>query len=201
VPAAAGAPAGGSGGGSGLTKKVGGIPIWALGAGGLVVLLLLIIVGITVLGGDETADPPDPPPSSENDDDPDDTTTTTDEVESSSVSLPQSTLDDLEDECAADEFSLSCDFLFFESPPGSDQEEFGSSCGGTFTGANGTCGSTLDSGSTIDGLVQDCDSGDNAACDELFLITPVGSQLELFGTTCGGRSDEELAGSCEAELG
>ena len=94
-----------------------------------------------------------------------------------------------------------CDFLFFEAEAGSAQQDVGASCGDTAPGSNGTCGTTSDSGSTIDALVADCGSGDNGACDELFRITPVGSKLELFGTTCGGRSEVNQTGSCESTLG
>ena len=50
-------------------------------------------------------------------------------------------------------------------------------------------------------LVGQCEGGDLAACDELYFATPVGSEAEIVGATCGGQSDEPLNGSCEAELG
>ena len=119
--------------------------------------------------------------------------------------LDQASLDGIESQCtsaAGDPTTLlQCDFLFFESEAGSAQQDVGASCGGTQDGANGSCGTTSDSGSTVDSLIASCGGGDNAACDELFFITPVGSKLELFGTTCGGRSQDELAGSCETTLG
>ena len=68
-------------------------------------------------------------------------------------------------------------------------------------GASGPWGPAADTGSTVDSLIAAWGGGDNAACDELFRITPVGSKLELFGTTCGGRSDVNQSGSCESVLG
>jgi hypothetical protein len=50
-------------------------------------------------------------------------------------------------------------------------------------------------------LVEDCEGGDLAACDDLYFATPVGSEAETVGATCGGQSEERLNGSCEAELG
>jgi hypothetical protein len=63
----------------------------------------------------------------------------------------------------------------------------------------GSSGTT--SGEELTTLIDDCEGGDNAACDELYRQTPVGSEEERIGSTCGGRSDEELFGACEATLG
>lgn len=49
--------------------------------------------------------------------------------------------------------------------------------------------------------VEDCEGGDLAACDQLYLETPVGSEAEAVGASCGGQSDTPLNGSCESELG
>lgn len=50
-------------------------------------------------------------------------------------------------------------------------------------------------------LVEQCEGGDLGACDDLYLATPVGSEAETVGATCGGRSEERLNGFCEDELG
>ena len=183
-------------------------PPWLLIGGGAAAVLLLVVLIVAVSGGGGGGD--DPPPTTVTTA-PDNTTATVPAFDPGSGStgtpplLDQTALDDEESRCAAAGTDpselLRCDFLFFEAASGSAQQDFGASCGDTNPGANGTCGTTADSGSTIDGLVADCGGGDNAACDELFLITPVGSKLELFGTTCGGRSDDELAGSCVDTLG
>jgi hypothetical protein len=47
----------------------------------------------------------------------------------------------------------------------------------------------------LDGLWSRCDFGDFAACDELFLESPVGSRYEAFGDSCGERN--EPGGYCE----
>lgn len=50
-------------------------------------------------------------------------------------------------------------------------------------------------------LIDACEGGDMAACDELYFATPIDSPEEEIGATCGGRSDEELNGSCEDTFG
>jgi hypothetical protein len=45
-------------------------------------------------------------------------------------------------------------------------------------------------------LAQACFDGDPAACDDLFLGTPVGSVAEEYGATCGGRVAEGAAAQC-----
>lgn len=50
-------------------------------------------------------------------------------------------------------------------------------------------------------LIDECEGGDMAACDELYFATPIDSPEEEIGATCGGRSDEPLNGSCEATFG
>lgn len=47
---------------------------------------------------------------------------------------------------------------------------------------------------TLDALYDDCEAGDDDACGELFLTSPFGSQYEEFGSTCGGRSQDEECG-------
>jgi hypothetical protein len=47
----------------------------------------------------------------------------------------------------------------------------------------------------LDVLVDDCYYGDPYACDVLYWISPIGSDYEAYGATCGGRFDW-LAGRC-----
>jgi hypothetical protein len=49
--------------------------------------------------------------------------------------------------------------------------------------------------------IEACEGGDMAACDDLYYETPVGSEEERIGSTCGGRSEEELVGACEETFG
>ncbi|MGH9117019.1 MAG: toll/interleukin-1 receptor domain-containing protein [Acidimicrobiales bacterium] len=46
-----------------------------------------------------------------------------------------------------------------------------------------------------------CGAGDMGACDELFRVAPSGSDDELFGATCGGLTNGEFPGLCDANLG
>ena len=52
-------------------------------------------------------------------------------------------------------------------------------------------------------LVESCEGGDMADCDTLYATTPIGSEAEEIGATCGGEVDlgEIEAGTCEEELG
>lgn len=50
---------------------------------------------------------------------------------------------------------------------------------------------------TYDDDAQDCYDGDLGACDDLYSQTPVGSLYEWLGSTCGGRSEQEMYGTCE----
>ena len=58
-----------------------------------------------------------------------------------------------------------------------------------------------DPGPNLAELTESCDGGDMAACDDLFLESPSGSLDELFGSTCGARTDEEFRGQCEFNFG
>jgi hypothetical protein len=46
----------------------------------------------------------------------------------------------------------------------------------------------------LDALADDCFDGDFSACDQLFFDSPVGSDYEAYGDSCGGRN--EPAGLC-----
>ncbi|SFK30364.1 hypothetical protein [Geodermatophilus ruber] len=50
----------------------------------------------------------------------------------------------------------------------------------------------------LDQLADDCADGSLAACDDLYLQADVGSAYEEYGSTCGGRAQEELRGRCAA---
>ena len=91
----------------------------------------------------------------------------------------------------------ACDDLYWQSPAGSEYETFGDTCGLTTDGV-GACASdpaTADDANTygddpaLDALWDACAAGDNDACDSLFMDSPVGSEYETFGDTCGGRTD------------
>ena len=109
-------------------------------------------------------------------------------------------LDFLYDECDAGDLE-ACDELYYESPSNSAYEDFGSTCGDREDDLYGECAAEL--GGELDeeesgedpeldlGDLRDaCAAGDMEACDELYFDSPVGSDEEEFGSTCGGRQDE-----------
>jgi Protein of unknown function (DUF2510) len=53
---------------------------------------------------------------------------------------------------------------------------------------------------TLEDLRDACADGDFGACDELWISADGGSELEEFGSTCGGITEPQ-AGSCEATNG
>lgn len=125
-------------------------------------------------------------------------------------------LDALWDACEAGDPD-ACDNLFFQSPSGSEYEDFGYSCGGVVPdGETAICSDVLGSGSNtnsdeaytygddavLDDLWDACDAGDGQACDDLFFQSPVDSEYETFGNTCGGRFDlGNVPFSCADEIG
>jgi hypothetical protein len=48
----------------------------------------------------------------------------------------------------------------------------------------------------FDDLAQSCYEGDMRSCDQLFNETPVGSDYEAYGDTCGGRWPISARPSC-----
>ncbi len=185
------------------------VPVWAIGAGAAAVLVLIVGVLVVALGGGGGSDDPPGTTAASVTTSVDNTTTTVGVFDPGTGSgtppvLDQATLDGIETRCAdaaGDPTELlQCDFLFFEAEAESTQQAFGSSCGDTSEGANGTCGTTT-SGNTIDGLIAACGGGDNTACDELFSITPVDSKLDLFGDTCAGVGSEDSTANCVEQFG
>jgi hypothetical protein len=70
----------------------------------------------------------------------------------------------------------------------------------------GSCVALAVVGSNVDSddfaeLRDDCAGGDMAACDELFRESPVDSDDEFFGATCGLRADGSFPGDCEENFG
>lgn len=120
-------------------------------------------------------------------------------------------LDALYDACG-DEDWQACDDLYLESPIGSQYESFGATCGGRTAGEElcvDELGHPADVGvgpgpgdGPVDGpdvygddpfldeLWDACTDGDGAACDDLYFGSPVGSEYEWFGWTCGDRTDD-----------
>jgi hypothetical protein len=113
----------------------------------------------------------------------------------------------------------ACDELFWTSPSDSDYEHFGNTCGERFDDdevpfscedelggekidESTTDGSSYGDDPTLDALWDACDEGDGQACDDLYWGSPVGSEYEAFGNTCGERfSEDEAPFSCADEIG
>lgn len=149
--------------------------------------------------GDEpppTTDDPTPPTTSGGGDDP---FTYGDDPE----------LDALWDACAGGS-AEACDDLWGQAPVDSEYEEFGFSCGGVVPeGEVEICsevlGSSSDTGESftfgddaaLDALWQACSAGDGQACDDLYWDSPIDSEYEAFGNTCGYRFPEaDAPGTC-----
>jgi hypothetical protein len=52
----------------------------------------------------------------------------------------------------------------------------------------------------FDDLADDCYQGEMQACDELYNVTPPGSEYEEYGDTCGGRWPTSARPSCTAVI-
>ncbi len=123
-------------------------------------------------------------------------------------------LDDLYAACEGGDMQ-ACDDLYLESPTGSDYEAFGATCGNRTDGSrwcvdedlSGISGGDINGygdDPTLDALWDDCAGGDMTACDALYTESPMGSEYEAFGDTCGNRTpggtwcvDETIdGGSC-----
>jgi hypothetical protein len=91
----------------------------------------------------------------------------------------------------------ACDSLFYSSETGSDDEDFGATCGGTTDGSTaGMCGYEAPTEAELEALADECLAGDMAACDDLYFISEFGSELEEIAATCGGTADGSTAGMC-----
>jgi hypothetical protein len=176
--------------------------LWVVVGAALVVLLLGGVAGAALLlGGDD-----DGPSSSvrasdraaeeaRNADSPDDVEVPEADEFADLGDDPQ--LDALAEECFDGDPS-SCDDLYRDSDVGSDYEEYGGTCGGrTGSGQLGGCHERYPDPDYAE-LRSACGDGDDAACDELYLLSPDRSLDEEYGSTCGGRSEDELAGECDA---
>ena len=139
--------------------------------------------------------------------------TTTTESEDIGGSVDQEReLAQLRQECAGGDME-ACDDLYWQSPIGSDDEEFGATCGGTADSVGGFCAADQGGGSTssgadeygddeaLDALWDACEGGDPDACDDLYWTSPVGSAYEEFGLTCGGRAPEASFPDCATLMG
>lgn len=113
-------------------------------------------------------------------------------------------LDQLDAECADGDLA-SCDTLYWRSGLGSEQEDWASTCGErTDVEHAGSCRYADEVGDGIDVAVEpdlellreECVGGDLVTCDELYWNSPLGSEDEELGGTCGGRQEISSFGRC-----
>lgn len=124
------------------------------------------------------------------------------------------TLDALYTACDDDDWQ-ACDDLYRSSPRGSEYWQFGDTCGGDWdSGTTTFCVEAMGGGSDepveesftaaetlyFEALQSACAAEDWAACDELYTKSPLGSEYEAFGSTCGERT-EGTSGSCDVFAG
>lgn len=111
-------------------------------------------------------------------------------------------LDALHDSCEAGNYE-ACDDLYLRSDQGTEYQSFGNTCGnrnepGRFCveiyqqrPAPRVISSYGDD-PELDALAERCEAADFGACDELYRVSPFGSEYEQYADTCGGRNDPGL---------
>ena len=109
------------------------------------------------------------------------------------------TFDRLWDRCA-DGALDACDDLYWDSPLGSRYEDFGATCGDRQGWTPGDCVASTSVDTSSTGLRAGCGGGDWAACDDLYWTSPIDSDDEAFGATCGDRESWQ-AGTCVERRG
>ncbi|MGH1492042.1 MAG: hypothetical protein ACRBK7_22085 [Acidimicrobiales bacterium] len=118
-------------------------------------------------------------------------------------------LDLLYEDCGAGD-DRACDILFWVSGVSTGYETFGLECGGRGLPENGWCTPGIEFGLSDEVAADDpgllaqgalCEGGDLTACDFVYQVSPVGSDIELVGFTCGGRLSEGAIPDCRTELG
>jgi len=95
------------------------------------------------------------------------------------------------------ESDMACDLLFHFTDHNSDAEAIAIDCGGRGAATNTFCTAGVEPDSphgwfsadsmALGEIVGACQNGDMLACDFLFVRSPVDSQFESIGLTCGGR--------------
>ena len=124
-------------------------------------------------------------------------------------------LDDLAQACFEGDL-FACDTLFLRTEVGGELEAYSQTCGGRIERQDGAPGcadrfdavapapdapGVLGDDAELDGLAAACFDGDAGACDDLYLRSPVDSDYEAYGATCGGRLALPSDGGCESQFG
>ena len=109
-------------------------------------------------------------------------------------------LDQLWRDCEEEDF-VGCDILNLASPVGTDYEVFGRTCGQRGLPAEGSCVVQYLGFPDLETLSAGCGVGDYGSCDILYFFTPVGSEEERYGATCGDRRAFDETLRCVYEFG
>lgn len=110
-------------------------------------------------------------------------------------------LDLLLEGCVGGSFA-DCDMVFIGSPPGSEYEEVGNTCGGRNDPLDGEgCMFHQDDFSELAAIEDQCEAGLFVACDLLFIISPIGSAANEVGNTCGGQRQPSETLGCVDQFG
>ncbi len=100
---------------------------------------------------------------------------------------PDAALEGLAVQCGSGEL-LACDHLSEQAAPGSDLAVLGATCGGRRE-PGPPCAFTLGDSFVLDELWSGCEAGQMDACNALYFEAPIDSEYEMFGFTCGYRTD------------
>lgn len=76
-------------------------------------------------------------------------------------------------------------------PPNTPEDTGGGGGGSGDVPEPGSSPDGLGDDPVLDALAQDCFDGDLEACDDLFIESPIDSDYETYGNTCGDRVPEE----------
>jgi len=117
-------------------------------------------------------------------------------MDDSAVDEPADGGDDLDayrTDCGAGDME-ACDLLYYMSDLGSEDEAFGSTCGGTVPNGALAGACAVD----IDALAAGCADADMVACDLLYAWSPDDEDLMELATTCGGTADGSTPGMCSS---
>jgi hypothetical protein len=112
------------------------------------------------------------------------------------------TLDDLWDGCNGRDWA-ACDQLAAAAAPGTEYRAFGETCGGVVPGGGGNCADSVEpftygDDPELDLMWDECSLGNYEMCQALYAQSPVGSEYEWYGGSCGGTQDE--ATGCQPDL-
>jgi hypothetical protein len=182
-----------------------------LAIGGIAAVALIVALVVAMSGGDEEE------PAASTTTTLDGTTTTSDGVSTTTgtntAAVGEAELQDLQSSCESGAMR-DCDALWMLSPVDSEFETYAMTCGDRDTSREhaGTCyadfpdetGTQIElSDTALERLRSACESGYFHYCDMLFWRTPVGSELEAFAESCGGRAPEgeTHAGQCQTTYG